>query len=151
MKSVSDMCFPNLPRSSTNPFCRQRTAISLSLAKPKFAYRERQAAIKFGEGDFFSSGDGIRVTFEILGGVDFPRLIISLRIPEHGASMHAVFRPWHPNFRSFPNPTVHLNNLNSVGELLGRFFGFSERMHSLTVQVDSPELWLRTALGLTGT
>lgn len=110
-----------------------------------------KAAIKFGEGDFFSSGDGIRVTFEILGGVDFPRLIISLRIPEHGASMHAVFRPWHPNFRSFPNPSVHLNNLNSVGELLGRFFGFSERMHSLTVQVDSPELWLRTALGLTGT
>ncbi|KAL8962022.1 MAG: hypothetical protein Q9193_001511 [Seirophora villosa] len=110
-----------------------------------------KAAIKFGHGGILSSGNGNRVTFEILGGVEFPRLMVSLRVPEHGASMQAVFRPWHPTFRSFPNPPVYLKNLNSVGELLGGFFGFSERMHSLTVQVhDSPEPQLRSALALTG-
>ncbi|KAL8653666.1 MAG: hypothetical protein Q9210_001961 [Variospora velana] len=98
--------------------------------------------------------DVIKLTFEVLGGVDFPRLVLSLGV--RGVSevyMEAVFRPWHPVFSPVPNPSVEFAVRDNVDELVGheRVFHFSERMHHLTVESEAkpPNDWNR-ALKLNG-
>lgn len=54
--------------------------------------------------------DVIKLTFEVLGGVDFPRLILSLGVrgaPE--VYMQAVFRPWRTVLSPVPIPPVDLS------------------------------------------
>lgn len=108
--------------------------------------------------DFFPNDDTpdvMKLTFGVLGGVDFPRLVLSLGV--RGASevyMESVFRPWHPVFSLVPNPPVEFAVRDNVDELIGheRVFHFSERMHHLTVESEAkpPNDWDR-ALKLNGT
>ncbi|KAL8988540.1 MAG: hypothetical protein Q9177_002404 [Variospora cf. flavescens] len=82
---------------------------------------------------------GVKVTFEVLGGVDFPRFVVALRSKQGARQrwMDVVFRPWHPNFSTRPNPSVNFADRVNIDELVGRDFQFSDRMYDLLVESDA--------------